>query len=168
MSQEESYCILFVCMGNICRSPAGENVMRKVIEAEGLAKKLRLDSAGTISLHTGDPPDVRMCRSLNQRGYATRGQARQVKPEDFHNFDLILAMDEDNLNYLRDLEARIESARAHGQLFCDFCRQHDEREVPDPYYGGAEGFEQVIDLLEDGCQGIVEQWQKNQLPGQAQ
>ena len=96
MSQEESYHILFVCMGNICRSPSGENVMRRVVDKAGPAEKFHLDSAGTISLHTGDPPDARMCRALNRRGYATRGRARQVKPKDFEAFDLILAMDGDD------------------------------------------------------------------------
>jgi protein-tyrosine phosphatase len=166
MSQEESYHILFVCMGNICRSPSGENVMRKVVGAAGLAEKFHLDSAGTISLHTGDPPDARMCRSLANRGFATAGRARQVKPGDFESFDLILAMDEDNLTDLRGVESRASNSRAHLQLFCDFCREHDDREVPDPYYGGAEGFERVIDLLEDGCQGILEKWQGKKLPGQ--
>ena len=140
--------------------------MRRVVEEAGLAEKFRLDSAGTISLHTGDPPDARMCRALESRGYATRGRARQVKPKDFEAFDLILAMDDENLDYLRDLENQLSGARAHVQLFCDFCREHDDREVPDPYYGGADGFEQVIDLLEDGCRGILEKWQENALPGQ--
>lgn len=168
MSQAQSYHILFVCMGNICRSPSGENVMHKMVDAAGLSENFHLDSAGTISLHTGDPPDARMCRSLNNRGYATTGRARQVKPKDFEAFDLILAMDEENLDYLRDLEAKRAGVRAKVRLFCDFCRSHEEREVPDPYYGGAEGFERVIDLLEDGCQGILEAWQEHQLPGQGQ
>ena len=166
MSQAESYHILFVCMGNICRSPSGENVMRKVVEDAGLADQFDLDSAGTISLHTGDPPDARMCRSLNQRGYATRGRARQVQPEDFGAFDLILAMDEENLADLRSVESQASESRAHLRMFCEFCRHHDDRVVPDPYYGGPEGFERVIELLEDGCRGILEKWQKKQLPGQ--
>ena len=166
MEQAERYHILFVCMGNICRSPSGENVMRAVADEAGLAEGFQLDSAGTISLHTGDPPDARMRRALNRRGYETRGLARQVKPEDFDRFDLVLAMDEENLADLRQVKSMRPDAHGHLQLFCDFCSEHEEREVPDPYYGGEEGFEQVIDLLEDGCRGLLEQWRQQRLPGQ--
>jgi protein-tyrosine phosphatase len=167
MSQVETYHILFVCMGNICRSPSGENVMRQVAESAGVADRFHLDSAGTISMHTGNPPDARMGKALNRRGFPTTGEARQVRTEDLEAFDLILAMDNDNLDYLRDLQSRRPDAErlARIQLFCDFCRRHEEDEVPDPYYGGAEGFERVIDLLEDGCAGILELWQQGQLPG---
>ena len=150
--------ILFVCMGNICRSPSAENVMRAVAGRENIGPDLleKIDSAGTISLHTGNPPDSRMTEAANRRGIEMKGAARQVKPSDFAEFDLILAMDDDNL---ADLESwpKPDNPIAKIALFCDFCENHpDFTEVPDPYYGGVEGFETVMDLLEDGCSEIAQ------------
>lgn len=166
MSQAETYHILFVCMGNICRSPAGENVLRAAVEAAGIGDRFRIDSAGTISLHTGDPPDARMSRASAARGLPAEGRARQVKAADFDRFDLILAMDDDNLADLEAIASGGQGQRAHLQLFCDFCTRHDDHEVPDPYYGGADGFEKVLDLLDDGCAEIIAAWRRGELPGQ--
>lgn len=165
MSQVENYRILFVCMGNICRSPAGENVLRSMLAAEGIAERFDIDSAGTISMHSGNSPDQRMIDAGRARGLPMTGRARQVTPADLEKFDLILAMDDENLSYLQDLSTG-DRSRAELRLFCDFCKQFEERYVPDPYYGGAEGFETVLDLLEDGCAGLISQWRAGTLPGQ--
>lgn len=137
-------------MGNICRSPAAEGVLRTLLEKEPLSHQVRVDSAGTIAYHTGEPPDSRMVAAAARRGYRLGGKARAVEHADFEKFDLILAMDRSNL---RDLQryTRKSSGRARIALFCDYCVAHTEQEVPDPYYGGDEGFRRVLDLLEDGC-----------------
>lgn len=149
--------ILFVCMGNICRSPSGENVMQKRLDEAGLSDSVRCDSAGTIGYHTGNAPDPRMTSSGRKRGYAMTGSARQVTPADLDEFDLILAMDNDNF---ADLERLSSPDNRHKiKRFCDYCIQFSDTEVPDPYYGGAQGFEHVLDLLEDGCSQILKQIQ---------
>ena len=133
-------------MGNICRSPAGEAVLRHL--APGT---FEIDSAGTIGMHAGNPPDERMHRAAAARGIPTGGAARQVTSEDLHTFDLVLAMDPDNRAYLDDLPPGTATVRN----FVEYCTDHDDDEVPDPYYGGDEGFEHVLDLLEDGCAEII-------------
>lgn len=146
--------ILFVCMGNICRSPSGENVMRKKLEEAGLGDRVQCDSAGTIGYHTGNPPDPRMTSAGQKRGLPMTGSARQVSPRDLDTFDLVLAMDDENY---ADLFRLSTPQNVHKlKRFCEFCIHHTDTEVPDPYYGGAQGFEHVLDLLEDGCQQIVE------------
>jgi len=165
MSQVENYRILFVCMGNICRSPAGENVMRALLEAEGVADRFNIDSAGTISMHSGNSPDGRMVEAGRARGLSMTGRARQVRAADFEEFDLILAMDDENLSYLQGLCPE-GTRRAELHLFCEFCTHHEASFVPDPYYGGPEGFERVLDLLEDGCAGLISRWRAGELPGQ--
>lgn len=146
--------ILFVCMGNICRSPAGENVMRKLLEEAGLDSDINCDSAGTIGYHRGNPPDPRMSAAGRKRGLPMTGSARQVKRSDLDTFDLVLAMDDDNYDDLIRLSTSENKAKV--KRFCDFCINHSDTEVPDPYYGGAQGFEHVLDLLEDGCAQILE------------
>ncbi len=148
------YKLLFVCLGNICRSPAAENIMNSLIEQAGLRAWIVCDSAGTSSYHIGSPPDRRMTAAANQQGIAMQGCARQFVKADFENFDLILAMDQDNFaNILyQDLAGRYQDKVF---LICDFCTRHTTKEVPDPYYGGTEGFNQVIDLLMDACQGLL-------------
>ncbi len=146
--------LLFVCWGNICRSPTAENVMRQKLEKSGL-DNIRCDSAGTLNAHQGHPPDSRMTAAGKRRGLPMTGTARGVRTGDFDSFDLILAMDNANLEDLRALAPNAEAFQKV-RLFCDFCREHDYTEVPDPYYGGPEGFELVLDLLEDGCDGILE------------
>jgi protein-tyrosine phosphatase len=141
--------ILFVCMGNICRSPAGENVMRRLLQDAGLEQRVRCDSAGLIGYHTGDPPDARMRAAGQRRGLPMTGVARQVTRADLDAFDLVLAMDDDNFAGLMKLASATNRHKV--VKFCSFCTRHPDREVPDPYYGGAEGFDHVLDLMEDGC-----------------
>lgn len=146
--------ILFVCLGNICRSPTAEGVLRQLAREEAPELLLEIDSAGTASYHIGDPPDERACRHAARRGYDITGlRARQVAAEDFHRFDLLLAMDEENLRDLRRIAPR--EARARVSLFMDYAPGHAGRPVPDPYYGGAAGFEEVIDLVEAAARGLL-------------
>jgi protein-tyrosine phosphatase len=156
-SMEKPYRILFVCLGNICRSPAAEGVMRSLVEQQGLSEFIEVDSAGTASWHIGKLPDDRMRHAGKRRGYDLCSRARQVQASDLNSFDLILAMDESNLQNLRSLD---DSWRGDPKVkgFCDYCSQHEESEVPDPYYGGPEGFEKVLDLLEDGCAGVLKEF----------
>jgi len=146
-------------MGNICRSPSGENVMRKLVEEAGLSSDVEIDSAGTIGFHTGNPPDPRMSSAGKRRGLPMTGSARQVNKSDLQRFDLVLAMDNDNYADLQNMASN-DTERSKIKLFCDYCSQHSEREVPDPYYGGAQGFEHVLDILEDGCTQILDILQK--------
>ena len=142
-------------MGNICRSPAGEAVMRHIVESEGLADQIECDSAGTISYHTGEPPDHRMHAAAQNRGVITGGQARQINQADYNDFDLILTMDEDNYqNVLNKAPGGDYSAEI--KRFCDFVTESNAKEVPDPYYGGAKGFDTVLDVVEDGCASLLE------------
>lgn len=145
---------LFVCMGNICRSPAGEAVFRAFVEREGLADRIECDSAGTIGYHSGSAPDSRMRQEGKRRGIPVNGRARQVRAQDLQDFDLVLAMDDSNLDYLRELEAE-SPGRARIEAFCVYVTDSDATEVPDPYYGGPEGFAHVFDLLEDGCAELL-------------
>ncbi|MBD2207396.1 low molecular weight phosphotyrosine protein phosphatase [Calothrix sp. FACHB-1219] len=149
------YKLLFVCLGNICRSPSAENIMNHLIAQAELSHSIICDSAGTSSYHIGSPPDRRMSAAANQKlGIKLRGQARQFLKSDFQDFDLILAMDRDNYENILMLDP---SQQYHHKvrLMCDFCSRHTLKEVPDPYYGGPEGFNQVIDLLVDGCEGLL-------------
>jgi protein-tyrosine phosphatase len=146
--------VLFVCMGNICRSPTAEAVFRHCVEKAGLADAIHIDSAGTHDYHIGEPPDSRTQRAAKQRGYEMgilRG--RQAEAGDFARFDYVLAMDEANLSILQSLRPR--DAQSHLGLFLAFAEHHDEREVPDPYFGGADGFEHVLDLVEDASRGLL-------------
>lgn len=150
------YKLLFVCLGNICRSPAAENIMVDLIEKANLSSRIICDSAGTSSYHIGSPPDERMTQACsNKLGIKMRGRARQFKKSDFQEFDLILAMDKDNYHSILYLDPAGEFSDKV-RLMCDFCQRHTQSEVPDPYYGGQEGFNQVIDLLSDACEGLLE------------
>ena len=155
--------LLFVCLGNICRSPAGENVMKHLIEKAGLTQRFSIDSAGTAGYHIGHVPDSRMTAAIRNRGIAMKGRARQVKPSDFAEFDWIFAMDRSNYEDLAAVRKRCDNPSAKLVLFCDFCESHEETEVPDPYYGGPEGFEKVLDLLEDGCGVFLRKWKTGEL-----
>ncbi|MEA5596632.1 low molecular weight protein-tyrosine-phosphatase [Rivularia sp. UHCC 0363] len=148
-----AYKLLFVCLGNICRSPTAENVMNHLVEKAGLSN-IHCDSAGTSSYHIGSSPDSRMSAAADAiLGIKLRGQARAFESSDFENFDLILAMDKENYrNILSMSGANQDKVR----LMCDYCRTHSLKEVPDPYYGGKEGFNQVVDLLVDACGGLLE------------
>jgi len=148
------YKLLFVCLGNICRSPSAENIMNHLIQQAGLSDQIVCDSAGTSSYHIGSPPDRRMSAAASKRGITLTGQARQFRPEDFEKFDLILAMDKENYRDILTLDSKGRYSDKV-KLMCDFCRSHPDQEVPDPYYGGTEGFNYVIDLLLDACEGLL-------------
>ncbi|MFA0441666.1 protein-tyrosine-phosphatase [Vibrio sp. 10N.286.49.C2] len=144
--------VLVVCMGNICRSPTGEAVLRTCAQRQGL--DILVDSAGTIGFHEGASPDPRAQVAAESRGYSFEGiTARQVTDADFYNFDLILAADEDNLN---DLIVRCPEHRQSALSLFLSHGHSDQKEIPDPYYGGELGFEQVLDLIEDAAQGVLE------------
>ena len=146
--------VLFCCMGNICRSPTAEAVFRHHVEKAGLADRIRIDSAGTHDYHIGEVPDPRTQRAAKQRGYdMSQLRGRQVEAGDFARFDYVLAMDEANLAILERLRPR--DAQSHLGLFLEFAEHHAGREVPDPYYGGADGFERVLDMVEDAANGLL-------------
>ena len=149
-----SVSVLFVCLGNICRSPTADVVFRQYVREAGLEEKIRIDSAGTGDWHIGRAPDPRTQEAAARRGYDMSSlRARQVSPADFYAFDVVLAMDNANL---ADLEA-MRPSDANGTLarFLDYATDSAEREVPDPYYGGNDGFDQVLDLVEDGARGLL-------------
>jgi len=140
--------VLVVCTGNICRSPTAEGVLRHLVEKRGLAERVRIQSAGTHDYHVGEAPDPRSVRHASKRGYdLAQLRAAQVSAEDFHAYDYILAMDRGHLRILKALAPR--DARAHIGLFLDASARWNGEDVPDPYYGGAEGFEQVLDMVEE-------------------
>lgn len=146
--------VLFVCLGNICRSPTADGIMRKQVADAGLQTQVTVDSAGTASWHTGRGPDPRTQAAASLRGYDLSPlRARQVSAADFATFDYILAMDNENLRNLQQLKPA--NYRGHLGLFLDFAREHSLREVPDPYYGGDAGFELVLDLVEDATRGLL-------------
>jgi protein-tyrosine phosphatase len=147
--------ILFVCLGNICRSPTAEAVMQQRLVARQLCERIELDSAGTGDWHVGERADPRMRKHAGDRGYDLTSIARQVAaPEDFDRFDYIIAMDDTNYEDLLKL-ARHDADRARLHRMVSFCTRHQVPVVPDPYFGGAAGFEQVIDILEDACDGLL-------------
>lgn len=147
--------VLFVCMGNLCRSPMAEGVFREQVRRAGLEERIGIDSAGTHDYHVGDPPDARAQLAAGRRGYDLAGQrGRQVSRADFSEFDYLLAMDEANLRVLRRL---CPSEHAHKlKLFMEFSAAGAPREVPDPYYGGDQGFEDVLDMVEEASQGLLD------------
>lgn len=154
MQATENVSALFVCMGNICRSPTAEGVFRHFVNEAGLADRIEADSAGTHAYHTGDPPDRRAAVAAERRGFSLTGiQARRVIESDFERFDYVIAMDEDNERRL--LEQAPEEYRAKVRLFLSFAAG-DENDVPDPYYGGAAGFERVLDLVEEASRGLLD------------
>lgn len=154
MTDETEKRVLFVCLGNICRSPTGEGVLRSLLERRGLAHRVDVDSAGTGGWHVGDPADPRMREAASRRGYELTSRARQVDADDFHAFDLIVAMDRSNHD---DLAALAPSdGGAELRLFSDFLPPGSPDDVPDPYYGGAQGFERVLDLIEEGAANILD------------
>ncbi|MDA0267260.1 MAG: low molecular weight phosphotyrosine protein phosphatase [Cyanobacteria bacterium] len=147
--------LLFVCLGNICRSPSAENIMTHLLQQKQLDDQVQCDSAGTSSYHIGSSPDRRMAAAARQQGITLTGQARQFQAEDFEHFDWILAMDDQNY---RDILRVDPTGKYHHKVrkMCDFCRHHPDHAVPDPYYGGEDGFRYVIDLLLDACEGLLE------------
>ncbi len=154
--------VLFVCLGNICRSPAAEGVLRQLVQKAGLASDIAVGSAGTIGFHEGRLPDARMRAAAVKRGYALESRARTFTARFFKDYDLIVPMDASNQADVLAL-APDEASRAKVRVFCSFCRSHADTEVPDPYYGGPEGFEYVLDLLEDGCAGLLDELRRSGL-----
>lgn len=156
IAREGHAAILFVCLGNICRSPAAEEVMRTRLQEAGLADKVTVDSAGLYAGHRGELPDHRMRIHARMRGYELTHRSRPVKYSDFEDFDLIVGMDDRNISSLEGF-SRSEEEDAKIVRMTDFCRAYSHFDhVPDPYYEGVEGFEIVLDLLEDGCRGLTE------------
>jgi protein-tyrosine phosphatase len=162
MNNKEKVSVLFICMGNICRSPTAEAVFRHYVENAGLSERFLIDSAGTHGYHAGDPPDSRAQRAAQQRGYDMgKLRGRQVRADDFRIFDYVLAMDRANLAILQRITPIDSDVQA--RLFLEFARHHNEREVPDPYYGGMGGFERVLDMVEDAAQGLLEEIRQQHL-----
>ena len=154
------YKVLFVCLGNICRSPAAHGVMEDVVAVNNLTDRVEIDSAGTYGGHAGELPDPRMRSAASRRGYNLTHRSRKFREEDFYEFDKIIVMDDSNYENV----SRLAPERAYLNKvfrFVEFCTHHPEwTYVPDPYYEGREGFELVLDLLEDGCEGLMEQIKK--------
>jgi protein-tyrosine phosphatase len=147
--------VLFVCMGNICRSPAAEGVFKNLIQSEGLESIIQVDSCGTIGYHTGELPDTRMRQHASQRGYDLTSRARQFNPQiDFDKFDYIITMDDENYSdILRWDKKRIYNNKVHKMT--GFSSDKSITEVPDPYYGGSDGFENVLNILEDCTKNLL-------------
>ena len=157
MSESKKYSVLFVCLGNICRSPAAQSVLQRMVDERGLTDRFLIDSAGLGHWHIGDLPDKRMRVHARPRGYELTHRARVVKPADFEDFDLIVGMDAANVDDLRHKAATIEQTDKV-VMMGDYIRQYPNYDyVPDPYYEGSEGFELVLDLLEDACDNLLNQ-----------
>lgn len=164
-SSSPDYRVLFVCMGNICRSPTAHGVFEAQVREAGLADRIGVDSAGTHAYHVGEPPDHRSQAHALRRGYDLSTQrARQLKAQDFETFDLVLVMDWDNLALAEELCPPQHAQKL--RRFAEFFQQHDSPVVPDPYQGGSQGFEQVLDLVEDGSAGLLAHVRRElKLPG---
>lgn len=154
--KKERVKILFVCLGNICRSCSAQTIMQSVVDKAGRTMEFELDSAGLISYHEGEQADSRMRMHASKRGYHITHLSRPIRTSDFRHFDLILGMDDSNIDRLRELAPDLE-CEAKIRRMTDYCQTKVADHVPDPYYGGASGFENVLDLLEDACQGLLEE-----------
>jgi protein-tyrosine phosphatase len=152
--------ICFVCLGNICRSPTAEGVMRALVRRAGLDKHIEIDSAGTAGYHSGEPPDARATAAARRRGIELSGQARRFQPEDWERFDYILVMDRSNLSDLSSMAPTPELLQKARLLRSFDPRAPKGAAVPDPYYGGPGGFDDVIDLCEAACERLLEHLQK--------
>lgn len=154
--------VLFVCLGNICRSPTAHAVFRKMVEDEGLAKQIEIDSAGTAAYHVGKHPDMRSMEVARNRGIEMLDlRARKVDFGDFYQYDYILAMDDENYYNLLDLA--LPEHKEKVQMFLAYTEEFDETEVPDPYYGGPQGFDHVFDLVDSASRGLLEHIRLNHL-----
>ena len=152
--------VLFCCMGNICRSPTAEAVFRFKVEEAGLEKLITIDSVGTHDYHIGVPPDLRTQKAAKQRGYdMSMLRGRQIEVADFSRFDYVLAMDNANMSILTRMCPQVNRDRLG--LFLQYAQRHQESEVPDPYYGGDKGFENVLDMVEDAAAGLLQHIKKN-------
>ncbi|MBR7777595.1 low molecular weight protein-tyrosine-phosphatase [Undibacterium rugosum] len=166
MNQAPVRAILFICMGSICRSPTAEAVFRTKAEQAGITDQLVIDSAGTHAYHSGEAPDPRARDYAMKRGFdLSKHRARQVKAEDFEKFDLLLAMDQHNMSLLR--AACPERYQHKLELLMKFATHILAQEVPDPYYGGAQGFETVLDYIDDACTGLLAYVMLSQQPASA-
>jgi protein-tyrosine phosphatase len=146
--------VLFVCLGNICRSPTAEGVFRKHVVEAGLSETIRIDSAGTHAYHIGEPPDRRAQETAARRGIDISGlRGRRATETDLDEFDYVLAMDRENLHNLLAISQNHQRERI--KLFLEFAEELDEQEVPDPYYGGPSGFDRVIDMIEEASEGLL-------------
>ncbi|TMH51210.1 MAG: low molecular weight phosphotyrosine protein phosphatase [Betaproteobacteria bacterium] len=151
--------VLFVCTGNICRSPTAEAIFQKLAADAGIAESVTADSAGTHGYHVGEPPDPRAQEAAAKRGYDLSAlRARRFEQADFQRFDLILAMDRDHYSILSNMARH--SAGHKLKLMMSYARRFADEEVPDPYYGGSQGFERVLDMLEDAARGLLESLRK--------
>lgn len=159
---DEKIKILFVCLGNICRSCSAQTIMQNFVDKAGLSKAFEIDSAGLINYHEGERADSRMRMHADKRGFHITHLSRPIRSSDFRNFDLILGMDDSNIDRLREMAPDLE-CEAKVRRTTDFCRQKVTDHVPDPYYGGASGFENVLDILEDACQGLLEELREHAL-----
>ena len=155
MDEKKITRILFICLGNICRSCTAEEIMRTVLRREGLDKVIEVDSAGLISYHQGEQADPRMRSHALRRGYHITHLSRPVHMTDFYDFDLIIGMDDSNISRLHDLAPSLEAEDKIHRM-TEYCTRMVADHVPDPYYGGAQGFENVIDILEDACEGLLQ------------
>jgi len=156
--------VLFVCLGNICRSPTAQGVFAKVVSDAGLAERIEIDSAGTHAYHVGEPPDERAQATARRRGIdLSRQRARRAIREDFERFDYLLTMDRENDAWMRELCPPGRDLERRLRLFMEFAPALDLAEVPDPYYGGANGFERVFDLVEEAARGLLDEIRRERL-----
>lgn len=151
---EAKHKILFVCLGNICRSPAADGIMHAMVEKDGLAERYEIDSAGTYGGHAGELPDPRMREAAYARGYLLTHRSRQFRSDDFDRFDMIMVMDDSNYDKVCRL-APTPEALGKVRRTADYCTRFKIDHVPDPYYEGHEGFEYVLDILEDACRNLL-------------
>ena len=151
----DKYRVLFVCLGNICRSPAAQGILEHIVRENGMQESIEVDSAGTYSGHRGELPDRRMRNAAMYRGYGLTHRSRPVSSLDFLEFDLVIAMDDQNYEDLMHLAPSVEATHKIKKM-ASFLKQRQMSYIPDPYYMGAEGFSLVLDLLEDGCQNLFD------------
>lgn len=166
VAEDDKVAVLFVCMGNICRSPTAEGVFRKLVSDADLMDRIEMDSAGTHAYHTGEPPDRRAQAAAERRGIEMSGlRARRVTRKDFERFDLIIAMDRLNLETLRERATDRPTGQPTDRLrlMLEFSSAEGAADVPDPYYGGAAGFERVLDLVEDAAEGLLREIRERHL-----
>lgn len=155
MNKGNKIKVLFVCMGNICRSPSAEGVFRKLVEDQQLTGVIEIDSAGTHAYHVGESPDPRaQSTALSREIDLSDLRARQFESKDFNDFDYVIAMDESNYRNMNDIDPGDGKGKLH--LFLEFASRHSEKEVPDPYYGGNRGFERVFTMIQDASEGLLD------------
>ena len=168
MKEHNSTCdkkhkLLFICLGNICRSPAANGIMQHLVDERGLTDRHEIDSAGIGSWHIGQLPDKRMREHGQQHGYVFDHHARQIQPSDFNAFDLIIVMDEQNYTEISRMKTQCGGNASVCRMADFFTRHHGQRSVPDPYYGTGDDFELAIELIEDGCAGLLDKLEKNEI-----